>query len=123
MKKCPNCDADIDNGRTVCPFCGSKIGIDDSVNDKQYKQDAIYTQNTQQQYQSRQVNDTGSVGYWLIGFFVPIIGIILYFVWRYEQPNNAKRCLWGALVSIIVSFVLTILTFICMIIAALSGGI
>ena len=123
MKKCPNCDADIDNGRTVCPFCGSTIGIDDSVNDKQYKQDAIYTKNTQQQFQSRQVNDTGSVGYWLIGFFVPIIGIILYFVWRYEQPNNAKRCLWGAVVSIIVSFVLTILTFICMIIAALSGGI
>ena len=123
MKKCPNCDADIDNGRTVCPFCGSTIGIDDSVNDKQYKQDTIYTKNTQQQYQSHQVNDTGSVGYWLIGFFVPLIGIILYFVWRYEQPNNAKRCLWGAVVSIIVSFVLTILTFICMIIAALSGGI
>lgn len=123
MKKCPNCDADIDNGRTACPFCGSTIGIDDSVNDKQYKQDTIYTKNTQQQFQSRQVNDTGSVGYWLIGFFVPIIGIILYFVWRYEQPNNAKRCLWGAVVSIIVSFVLTILTFICMIIAALSGGI
>ena len=54
---------------------------------------------------------------------MPIIGIILYFVWRYEQPNNAKRCLWGAVVSIIVSFVLTILTFICMIIAALGGGI
>ena len=53
MKKCPNCDADIDNNRTVCPFCGSTIGIDDSVNDKQYKQDTIYTKNTQQQFQSR----------------------------------------------------------------------
>ena len=68
------------------------------------------------------VNDSGSFGYWLLGFFIPLIGLILFFVWKNEQPNNAKRALWGALVSMIASFVISIISFICVIIGIMLNG-
>ena len=48
----------------------------------------------------------GSFGWALLGWFVPLAGIILYFVWKNERPGDAKMALWGALASIIVIFIL-----------------
>ena len=105
MKKCPNCDADIEELRNVCPFCGTVL-----------KQQSNETHQSNDDYINRYayeprptVNDSGSFGYWLLGFFIPLVGIVLYFVWKTEQPKNAQKCLWGAIISMIASFVLSVL--------------
>ena len=52
--------------------------------------------------------DSGSIGWWFLGFFVPIVGLILYLVWKDEKPLSARRAGWGALISVIVGGVLGI---------------
>lgn len=53
--------------------------------------------------------DNGSFGWAVLGFFIPIAGLILYLVWRTEKPLSARRAGMGALVSVIVGAVLTVL--------------
>lgn len=52
--------------------------------------------------------DNGSFGWAVLGFFIPIAGLILYLVWRTEKPLSARRAGIGALVSVIVGAVLTV---------------
>lgn len=57
-------------------------------------------------------SDTGSFGWAVLGFFVPIAGLVLYLVWKDERPKDAKRAGVGALVSVIfeaVAFVVLML--------------
>ena len=53
--------------------------------------------------------DTGSFGWAVLGFFVPLAGLILWIVWKADRPNSAKKAGMGALVSVIVSVVITII--------------
>lgn len=53
--------------------------------------------------------DNGSFGWAVLGFFIPIAGLILYLVWKTEKPLSARRAGIGALVSVIVGAVLTVL--------------
>lgn len=53
--------------------------------------------------------DNGSFGWAVLGFFIPIAGLILYLVWRTEKPLSARRAGIGALVSVIVGAVFTVL--------------
>lgn len=59
-------------------------------------------------YESRPLpsaGDTGSIAWGILGFFIPFVGIILYFVWRKSSPKNAKKAGLGALVNIIFNFI------------------
>ena len=48
------------------------------------------------------VNDSGSIGWGILGAFFPIVGIILYFVWRTNKPNSAKVAIIGAAIGVAV---------------------
>lgn len=45
------------------------------------------------------VNDSGSIGWGILGLFFPLVGIILYFVWKSTKPKTAKVSLYGALIG------------------------
>ena len=51
------------------------------------------------------VVDTGHFGWGVLGFFFPIVGIILYFVWRTSKPKTAKVALYGGIIGIVFNFV------------------
>ena len=51
-------------------------------------------------------NDTGSVGWWFLGFFLPIVGLILFLVWKDDKPRNSRKAGIGALVGFIVQLIL-----------------
>jgi small-conductance mechanosensitive channel len=61
-----------------------------------------------------------SFGWGVLGFFVPIAGLILYLIWKDEKPLTARLAGKGALISVIVSVVLWIIYFV--IIAIVLGG-
>lgn len=63
----------------------------------------------QQSYVNPQPADTGSFGWAVLGFFFPLVGLILYLVWRTDKPVSAKQAGMGALVSVIATVVLWIL--------------
>ncbi len=53
--------------------------------------------------------DTGSAGWGILGFFIPAVGAILYFLWRKSSPNNARKAGQGVLANIILNFALMLI--------------
>ncbi len=75
MKFCQKCGKEIMDEAVVCPNCGCK------------------------DYSS----DTGSIGWAILGFLIPLVGLILYLIWTDTKPNNAKKAGGGALIGFIVN--------------------
>ena len=62
-------------------------------------------------------NDSGSFGWALLGFFIPLVGLILYLVWKDEKPRTAKRAGKGALACLILNLIVLAVYFIIFVIA------
>lgn len=92
MRYCPNCGKQVDPQAVVCPNCG--VALPAPILN-------VNIANTQ--------NDTGSIGWAFLGFFIPIAGLILYIVWRNTEPNNAKQAGLGALISVITCAIFWVL--------------
>ena len=80
MKYCRKCGKQIEDEAVICPFCGVP----------QQEQSSVY--------------DSGSIGWGVLGCCIPIVGLILFLVWKDSKPNNAKKAGIGALISVIASF-------------------
>lgn len=78
MKYCKNCGKELDDRSVVCPHCG-------------VQQEALTAS-----------GDSGSFGWGLLGFCIPIVGLILFLVWKGDKPKTAKMAGMGALISVIV---------------------
>ena len=87
MAYCKNCGAQIDDNAVVCTSCGS-------------------AQNT-----TPAVVDNGGFGWGVLGYCVPIVGLILFLVWKDTKPKTAKAAGIGALVSVILAVVFYVLMF------------
>jgi heme/copper-type cytochrome/quinol oxidase subunit 2 len=70
-----------------CPNCGKEMGNDN----------ICYNCNNNQMNHN---NDSGSAWWGVLGFFVPLAGLILYCVWHNEKPKNAKSAGIGALIKV-----------------------
>ena len=49
------------------------------------------------------------MGFAVLGFFFPLVGLILWLVWMNSSPLKAKSCGKGALIGVIVSVVIGII--------------
>lgn len=85
---CPECSNEISNQSVTCPKCGYPI-----KNQNTY----VY-----QQPVSSSVDTHSSFGYAVLGFFIPVVGLILFLVWNSSQPGKAKSAGKGALFSVII---------------------
>lgn len=50
-------------------------------------------------------NDSGSFGWFCLGFCVPIAGLIYFLIKRGDEPLNTKKALIGAIVSVALAIV------------------
>lgn len=50
-----------------------------------------------------------SIGYFAVGFILPVVGFILYGAWRNVRPGEAKGALFGALSLIAVYLLIRLL--------------
>ena len=106
MKYCSNCGHEVESNAIYCPICGWC-----------FAGDSIPT-NYQPQYYNM---DAPSVGYGILCFFFPVVGLVLYLVWKDQYPQRAKSCGIGALVSVILTVLIYVCYFIVAIIAISSG--
>lgn len=90
---CRNCGQEINDNADVCLKCGSIVN-----------KDAVL-----KQAQKNETNDSGSAGWSFLGFFFPLIAFILFLVWRKDKPKNARAVGIGALISVILSVVSSII--------------
>ena len=79
MAFCKNCGKEIDDNAVVCPHCGVI-----------QKEDLV--QNTV---------DNGGFLWGLLGCCIPIVGLILFLVWRDTKPKTSRAAGIGALVGVI----------------------
>ena len=108
MSYCQNCGSNIQPGANVCTECGAKVESPHIQNVQPNPQPTHYQSNTSvnQPYQASNSqyggspNDPGGFGYGLLGFCIPIVGLILFLVWQDDKPNNAKAAGTGALISV-----------------------
>lgn len=85
MAFCKNCGREIDDKAVVCPGCGVA------------------------QNNAPAPVDNGGFGWGLLGCCIPIVGLILFLVWKDQKPNTAKAAGIGALVSVCIYIVLYII--------------
>ena len=68
-------------------------------------------------------NDRGGFLWGLLGCCIPVVGLVLFLVWRDEKPKTAKAAGIGALVSVILTILIYVGVFVMSIApAALIGG-
>lgn len=85
---CQNCGAEIAKEAYVCPKCGVRTYNEQTTN----------------------VEDKPNMALNIISLLLlPILGIILYFVWKKDTPIKAKSILTYALIGWGISFVLNLI--------------
>ena len=104
---CRYCGKQIEEDARFCPYCGSAL------------QEERQAPPPQQRYVDP--NDAPSGGFAVLGFFFPVVGLILFLVWQDTMPQRAKSCGKGALTAVIVSASLVLLTFIAIAVIAAIG--
>ncbi len=78
---CNNCGKEIADNAFICPHCGVKTG--------------------------HTVQDDGPLGcLGVVCFLFPIVGLILYLVWKDDKPNKSrsagKLALWGFIIGVVL---------------------
>lgn len=100
MGYCTKCGAELKENQNFCVQCGKPVS------------DAVSNVSTS-------LNDDGGFGWALLGFCIPIVGLVLFLVWQNEKPLTASAAGKGALVSVIFSVVMYV---ILVIVLAASGA-
>ena len=85
MAFCKNCGNQIEDNAATCPSCGA-------------------SQNT-----FPQVTDNGGFLWGLLGCCIPIVGLVLFLVWKDTKPKTSKATGIGALVGVILMILYYIL--------------
>lgn len=110
MAYCRNCGEKIDDGTIICPKCGATQSGTTNVS-------VNYAQNEQQS--TPPVVDNGGFLWGLLGCCIPIVGLVLFLVWKDTKPRTAKAAGIGALVSVIIG----VLWYVIMFLIGIGGSI
>ena len=86
---CSKCGKEINDEAVVCIHCGCAI-----------ENKKVSLANS---------NDAPNIGYAVLGFFIPIVGLILYLVNKDTAPLKAKSAGKGALIGFCVSLAFSII--------------
>lgn len=123
LAKCPHCGGVIktifnfNNGENPTSFTVSDTG---GTNRNSLVQGVNYTlpsngRNVQNgglgasSTQVQSAKEGGTVGWGILGFFLPIVGFILWLVWKDEHPARSRSAGIGCLVSVCLGVVGSIL--------------
>lgn len=93
---CKNCGKEIDDKAAVCIHCGVATHTKPSI------------------------VDNGGFGWGLLGCCIPIVGLILFLVWKDTKPKTSKAAGIGALVAVICWILLYVLIFVLGVAGAMS---
>lgn len=147
---CTSCGKEFQNDMNFCPYCGAAAVRNEQQtqyynqapygngqnynqapygngqyygNQPPYGNGQYYGNQPPYGYNATNPKDVPSAGFNALAFFFPIIGLILYLVWKDETPKRAKAIGKWALISFIVSIVINILMVIAMVTMATIAGV
>lgn len=96
---CKNCGRSVDDTSSYCNNCGARI-------DNKPNADVS--------------EDNSNLGFAILGFFIPIVGLILFLIYEEKKPKRAKSAVKGALIGFITEIVLAIILVILSVVFATS---
>lgn len=96
---CKNCGRSVDDTSSYCNNCGARI-------DNKPNADVS--------------EDNSNLGFAILGFFIPIVGLILFLIYEEKKPKRAKSAIKGALIGFITKIVLAIILVILYVVFATS---
>ena len=96
---CKNCGRIVDDTSSYCNNCGARI-------DNKPNADVS--------------EDNSNLGFAILGFFIPIVGLILFLIYEEKKPKRAKSAIKGALIGFITKIVLAIILVILYVVFAAS---
>lgn len=67
-------------------------------------------------------NDNGGFLWGLLGCCIPIVGLILFLVWKDQKPKTAKAAGIGALISVVLAVASYVIFFVIIGASALAFG-
>jgi len=88
MKFCAKCGKEIRDEAVICVHCGCAVTPPDAPSN---------------------TNDASNTGFFLLGFFLPLAGLILYLINKDTSPKKAKSAGKGALIGLIASVAASVL--------------
>lgn len=97
---CYRCGSKISDGDKFCNNCGEKILQPDEVERRISHLETVEAD-----------GGSGSIGWTILGFFLPIVGLILFLVWLRKEPNNSNAAGAGVLAAVFVWFVVPCILF------------
>ena len=99
MAFCKNCGKELEDNATFCGNCGAAQDVAPAPT---VEPTPVVEPEPQYQQPQPPVVDNGGFGWGLLGCCVPIVGLILFLVWKDTKPKSSKAAGIGALVSVIV---------------------
>lgn len=128
---CRSCGKELPENAQFCPYCGASAAPESGAQQSAAQNGAGYGAQYDPQYGPSygaqygppyggqpqygvpprpypNPQDVYSGGWIALGFFFPLVGLILYLVWQTEYPNRSRACGKGALIGVIVNFALVV---------------
>lgn len=82
MAYCRKCGKEIFDEAVICPHCGVPQNLPKQGSDS--------------------IADDGNIVWLVIGFILPVIGLLLFLYWKDTKPYNAEQLKKGCIVGFIV---------------------
>lgn len=96
---CKNCGKVVDEGSLYCNNCGTRLESAQSPSISENKP---------------------SFGFAVLGFFIPLVGLILFLIYEGKKPQRAKSAGKGALIGFLTKIALSIIIVILYVVFATS---
>ncbi len=97
MAYCSECGKKLPENAVLCPYCATAVpkGEESPKNRWNYKEETS--------------ENHSHMFFGLISLFVPIVGLIIYVMWKEERPKDAKWAGIGAILGVIFEIAFPIL--------------
>lgn len=102
---CPKCGTKCAKSAGFCAECGASLN-----------EEVVTTNNAPVQ------SSGSSFGWGVLGFFFPIVGLILFIVWNNDRKKDSKAAGIGALIRTILNIILVIIYFVFIFVVAVGAG-
>lgn len=114
---CNKCNAPVNEGEKFCPGCGNDLTINPpiqgEVNSPAVSQPVGSNENVNVGATINNISSQDKVNIWLVilSWFIPLAGLIIFFVQKKSSPKTAKASGLCALISAILSIIITVACF------------
>lgn len=98
MKRCFNCNQQVEEHTTTCPHCGTSFVVNEEKKPKEWP-------------------------WGIIGVLCPLLGLILMIIWKDSEPQRVNALKFGTILGVVLWIIVVIPLFIVLKVLAVLLGL